>query len=71
MLFNIITIIVTSFICFLSFKTGYEVGKNGEIKPVPFPKFPRTKKDEAFERYNKIIENLENYDGTSNKQKRV
>ena len=71
MLFNIITIIVTSFICFLSFKTGYEVGKSGEIKPISLPKIQKVKKDETLERYNKIIENLENYDGTDNNQKRV
>lgn len=74
MLFNILTMIVTSIICFFFFKIGFEAGKGGEINPVKLPRLPSLKRKEESEESKKvktIMQNFENFDGTSNNQVRV
>jgi len=74
MLFNILTMIVTSIICFFFFRMGFNAGKDGTVSAVRLPQLPKIsniKKNKETEKMNKILMNLENFDGTSNKQVRV
>ena len=79
---SIILVIVTGAMCIWSFIVGAKVGqavRKGEdiktpaVNPMEVYRAHQTKKEEQMvqDRYNAILRNIDNYDGTGNGQEAV
>lgn len=79
LLFSVIVLAIMPFFCVWCFYAGFKLGKKEQI-PVPKVESPKVKaekrkrskeQDEFIRRQNKLMRNLENYDGSSKGQEKI
>ena len=72
--------IFTPFIAYLAFKKGYELGvkdwniarpEQPKVMPERKAKVPSAISDKELKKYEDLLANIENYDGTSAHQKEI
>lgn len=75
MLFSLLVMITQAIICFLAFSLGLNIGKGDkpislstQIKNIVKTKSKVSKEEQRF---RDILDNIEQYDGTSNGQKEI
>ena len=78
---SIILVLVTGCLCIWSFLIGVRVGKGAEKVEIPTPTMnpmkayreweERKEAERQRERYDTIMRNIDNYDGTSYRQEEV
>lgn len=67
MLYDILLILIPLVASYLSFRVGYKCGKGIE----PKIEKPSIKRNKADKRAKTLLDNIENYDGTANGQKKL
>lgn len=79
LLFSVIVLAIMPFFCVWCFYAGFKLGKKEQI-PVPKVESPKVKaekrkrskeQDEFIRRQNKLMRNLENYNGSSEGQEKI